>query len=128
MNISLQYRGQKYYVYAIVLNDGNCPVSDFMEQLKHNNPRSHKSLLNVIKRHAENGPIWNKKKSRGIEGFTNLWEFKSRQGDRILYFYLPNQITILTHGFHKGTPLKTECYKATRLRDQYMKEVDNDKS
>ena len=104
MKLALQYQGQKFDIYAIVCNDGSCPAIDFLEQVKQNNPASHKSLVNVFKRHVECGPIMNEEKSRHIEERGNLWEFKSMQGDRLLYFYLPRRKTVLVHGFHKGVP------------------------
>ena len=125
MKIELQYRGQKFNIYAIINDDGSIPAVEFLEQLKQSNPASHKSLVAVYKRHADHGQIKNTLKSRFIKGRVNLLEFKSRQGDRILYFYLPNRKTVLTHGFHKGTPAEAEYRRAERIRDQYLREVEN---
>ena len=126
MKLALQYEGKKFDIYAIVCDDGSCPAVDFLEQVKQNNPASHRSLVNVFKRHVECGPIINEEKSRHIEERGNLWEFKSRQGDRLLYFYLPGRTTVLVHGFHKGVPAKTEYAKAERMRDQYFRRAGND--
>jgi len=127
MILSLQYRGQEFSIYAIVCNDGSCPAIDFLEQVKQNNPASHKSLVNIYTRHADHGQIRNIRKSRAVEGRRNILEFKSNQGDRLLYFYLPGRKTVLTHGFHKhkGAPTKAEYNKAERMRNQYLKEVGN---
>ncbi|OGO24799.1 MAG: hypothetical protein A2Z28_01550 [Chloroflexi bacterium RBG_16_51_9] len=123
MKIELQYRGQKFNIYAIINDDGRCPSIDFLEQVKQNDPASHKSLVNLYTRHADHGPIKNIRKSRLLRG--NLLEFKSRQGDRILYFYLPAGKTILTNGFHKGVPAETEYRKAERMREQFLREGEN---
>jgi hypothetical protein len=57
MNIFLQYRGKRSSIYALIIEDGTCPAIDFLEQLKFNNPASHKSLVNVLTRHADTGVI-----------------------------------------------------------------------
>lgn len=125
MKLALQYQGQKFNIYAIVCNDESCPAVGFLEQVRQNNLASHKSLVNVFKRHVECGPIMNKEKSRHIEERGNLWEFKTRQGDRLLYFYLPGRKTVLVHGFHKGAPVEAEYDNAERMRDQYLREAGN---
>ena len=127
MTLSLQYRGQVFSIYAIVFDDESCPAIDFLKQVKQNNPASHKSLVNIYTRHAEHGQIRNIRKSKAVKGHRNILEFKSEQGDRLLYFYLPDRKTVLTHGFHKykGTPAKTEYNKAERMRNQYLEEVGN---
>jgi hypothetical protein len=79
-------------------------------------------MLNVMKQHATAGPLLNEQKSRSLRD--GILEFKSRQGDRLLWFYPPGARgeTIITHGFHKGAPLTTEIERAKRLRDQYLSE------
>lgn len=125
MILSLQYLGERFNIYAIICDDGSCPAIDFLEQVKQNDPASHKSLVNIYTRHADHGPIKNIRKSKYVKGRRNLLEFKSKQGDRIIYFYLPDGKTVLTHGFHKGTPAEVEYSKAERIRDQYLREVGN---
>jgi len=80
-------------------------------------------MLNVLRRHAEAGQILNEQKSRLLGD--GIFEFKSRQGDRLLWFYPPSRSgeTIITHGFHKGAPLRSEIQRAKQLRDQYHEEV-----
>ena len=117
--------GSKFNIYALVLDNGTCPAEDFLEQVKQRDPASLKSLINVLTRHAEYGEIRNERKSRVIKGRRNLLEFKTNQGDRLLYFYLPDYKTVLTHGFHKGASESDEYDKAEAMRDQYRKEADN---
>jgi hypothetical protein len=126
MNIVLQYAGKVFRVYSIVYEDGSCPVLSFLNQLKHSNNPSHKSLINVITRHADYGQLFNERKSRHIRG--NLYEFKSRQGDRLLYFYMPGEKTIITHGFHKGVPAEREFRQSEKIREKYLSEVKNAQS
>ncbi len=125
MKIELLLRGQKFDIYGIRLNDGSYPVIVFLEQLKEKDIASHRSLVNVIQIHADYGPLLNETKSRPIEGRDNLFEFKTKQGARVLYFYLPGRKTVLTHGFKKGAPGKQEYAKAEKIRDQYLKEINN---
>jgi hypothetical protein len=125
MRIEPQYKGQKFSIYAIVVDDGSCPTVEFLEQLKSNDIASHKSIVNILKRHAECGQILNTIKSRPIKGRNNLFEFKSKQGARLMYFYLPGRKTVLTHGFKKGAPAEEEYDKAEKMRDQYLEGVNN---
>lgn len=125
MRLKLLRDGSKFNIYALVLDNGTCPAEDFLEQVKQRDPASLKSLINVLTRHAEYGEIRNERKSRVIKGRRNLLEFKTNQGDRLLYFYLPDYKTVLTHGFHKGASESDEYDKAEAMRDQYRKEADN---
>lgn len=125
MKLKLQYQGQKFGIYAIVLNNGICPAEEFIAEVSRKNPASNRSLADVVKRHADSGQIRNERKSRAIKGRQGLFEFKSRQGDRLLYFYLPGWKTVFTHGFHKGAPEKAEYSRAQTIKDQYLSEVGN---
>jgi hypothetical protein len=125
MKIVILFRGQNFNIYGIVLNDGSCPVDDFLEQLRQNDLASHKSIIGILKRHAEAGPIWNPEKSRPVEGYNDLYEFKSTQGARLPYFYMPDKVTIITHGFKKGRPPKLEFDKAADMKMQYLTEITN---
>ena len=125
MRLSLQYVGKAYSVYAIELDSGKCPAVDYLEKLRQKNPASHKSMVAVLTTHAERGPLLNKQKSRKIVGWLDLWEFKSRQGDRIVYFYLPGRGVVLTHGFHKGASEDVEFMKAIRMRQDCMRATRN---
>ncbi|MDP2719346.1 MAG: type II toxin-antitoxin system RelE/ParE family toxin [Dehalococcoidia bacterium] len=125
MRLQLEYPGKKFDIYYIVLNNGSCPANDFLENVKQNRQDSHKSLIALLKRHADDGPIFNIKKSRPIEGYQKLLEFKSRQGDRLIYFYLPDKKTVLIDGFHKGAVAETEYRKADTIKNNYLREAEN---
>ncbi len=123
MRLKLQRQGRKFAIYAVLLDNGKCPAFDFLEEAKRNNPASHESLVRIYTMHADSGPIRNKTKSRVIEGRQNLLEFKSRQDDRLLYFYLSGSRTVLTHGFHKGAPAEAEYDKAEKMAIIYLTKV-----
>ena len=120
MILRLLKSGVVFSIYAIVLDDNSCPADDFLKQLRHQDLASHKSLVNILTRHADHGEIRNKRKSRVIEDRNNLFEFKTYQGDRAVYFYLPGRMTVLTHGFHKGVSASAEYDRAEAMRDQYL--------
>jgi hypothetical protein len=120
MRLRLVQNGSTLSIYAVVLDNGACPAEDYLERVRQRDRASHKSLVNLLTRHAEHGPMRNEKKSRAIKGKENLWEFKTRQGDRIPFFYLAGGKTVLTHGFHKGAPARTEYRKAEAIRDRYL--------
>jgi len=118
--LRLLKKGLRFTIMAVVLDDGACPAEEFLERLKIKDSTSHKSLVNLLARHADFGEIRNKQKSRVIEGRENLVEFKTKQGDRLVYFYLPGARTVLTHGFHKGVPASNEYDRAEAMRDQFI--------
>ena len=120
MKLRLLKNGLVFSIYAIVLDNDFCPADDFLKQLEHQDLASHKSLINILTRHADHGEIKNKTKSRVIEDRKNLLEFKTYQGGRLVYFYSPGRRTILTHGFHKGVPASAEYDRAEAMRDQYL--------
>ncbi len=125
MRLKLLQAGKMFSIYAVVLDNGSCPAWIFLEQVRRRDRASHKSLVNILTRHADHGAIRNERKSRVIKGRANLLEFKTRQGDRLLFFYLRDQKTVLTHGFHKGASESDEYDKAEAIRDQYGREEDN---
>ncbi|MBI4330130.1 MAG: type II toxin-antitoxin system RelE/ParE family toxin [Chloroflexi bacterium] len=122
MRLRLEYRGNKFDIYAIVLDNGDCPAVAFKDRLKQEHFASYGSLVHTMKEHADSGPILNITRSRAIKGRSNLFEFKSKRGDRMLYFYLSGRRTVLTHGFHKGDPEKAEYEKAEKMRAQFTME------
>lgn len=120
---SLGKSGTFYGVYAIELNDGSCPAVEFLEQLKVDNIGSHKSMVNILARHANFGQIKNERKSKQVR--PKLLEFKTYQGGRLVYFYMPGNMTVLTLGFHKGDRASQFYNRAESIRDQYLKGVSN---
>jgi hypothetical protein len=71
------------------------------------------------------GNFRNIRKSRPIKGYPGLFEFKTNQGDRLVYFYILGARTIITQGFHKGTPADIEYKKAYSIRERCIKEFEN---
>ncbi len=122
MEIRLLTAGSAFDVYAPMRTRAGieyCPVLEFLENLTE---PSRKSILAVIQQHSARGPISNIQKSRPLGD--GIFEFKSRQGDRLLFFYSPmeRRQIIVTHGFRKGSRLRTEIDRAIRLRAEYMQQ------
>lgn len=124
MKIQEEYRGAKKVICSVVLDNGQSPAIEFLEQLKLINPQSHKKMVQRYKRHAENGPSRNIQHERHIVSSGNLWEFKTDSGDRLLYFNHSNNRVILTNGFHSAHKGQDQ-YRynhAAQLRDGYLAE------
>ena len=125
MNLRLLTRGSRFDLYAIDLSDTpeqtNCPVIEFLEDLKRSEPSSYKSIVSVLNLHADHGPVLNERKSRIVDRQSRIFEFKNRQGARLLYFYAADveRRTVLTHGFNKGANLRQELRRAQQLQSQY---------
>ena len=124
MGLKEEYRGAKKIIYSVVLNNGESPAVEFLRALKLRDLNSHKSMVIRYKRHGDNGPSGIKKHERHIRG--NLWEFKTYQGDRLMYFNHPNGGTVMTNGFHKGDPPEQQFDKAESLRNAILELEAND--
>ena len=124
MNLVALVEGASFSVYALSWARGgsdHCPALEFIDGMS---VASRKSMLGVLRHHAETGPIPNTGKSRLLE--EGVFEFKSRQGDRLLYFYHPRRrrLTIVTHGFRKGARLRTEIERSLTLRSEYLRSLN----
>ena len=114
-------KGAKFNISAIDRSDDpsvkDCPAEEFITQM---NESSRKSLTAILKRHIDHGPILNKEKSRLL--WQDIYEFKTRQGDRMYYFYDIGRLTILTHGSikPKERQLSAEVSRAVGLKDLYF--------
>ncbi len=114
-------KGAKFSISAIDKSDDasvkDCPAEEFITQM---NESSRKSLTAILKRHIDHGPILNKEKSRLL--WQDIYEFKTRQGDRMYYFYDIGRLTILTHGSikPKERQLSAEVSRAVSLKDLYF--------
>ncbi len=116
MRLDVVYRGSLCLAYAFYDNSGRSPAMDFLERLRRTNGNSYGALVRRAENHVNYGPVANSAISRPIKGRGNLYEFKSHQGDRLLYFLLPGGDIVLIGGFHKGAPPEPEFDRAERLR------------
>ena len=120
MRLKLEYSGSAFDIYVVVLPTGEIPAINFLTTLEQQDRSSHKAMVQRYHRHAEIGQSHNIRHSRKISGKDNLYEFKTRQGDRLLYFYLPGRRTVLALGFHKGDPEEAHFDRAERYQRRIL--------
>ena len=109
----------------MVLDNGDCPAVDYLRELKADIPAAQKKMLGTLDLHAEHGPIRNIRVSSPLKGkrYKDLWEFKTQQGARLFYFYIPGGTTVLTNGCNKTMPSKP-CYERARsIKHQIEEEL-----
>ena len=120
MRLQLVTSGVKFKIHAIDLSNDpvemDCPAWAFIQSM---DTASRKSITAVMKLQTDHGPIKNEQKSRLLGD--GIFEFKTRQGDRVFYFYARAGTTVLTHGCKKPkrSQLPVEIEKAQRLRQLY---------
>lgn len=120
-------KGQRYAIYALEERptvdenaEPNRPLESFLNELEANNPDEHARLVRLLESVGDNGPPHNKEKCRPIIT-TDLFEFKTRGGVRVLWFYDVNSLIICTHGFPKGQEkrLSREVARAQEWKKKY---------
>ncbi len=124
MRARLLLRGRSFSIYAADMGTSDkvsdCQAENFLNDLRTSDHASYKSLMNILRLCAEQGPIRNLQKSRHLED--GIFEFKSQQADRLYYFYPgePNKI-VITHGAPKPKDklVPVEIRKAKQIRLQY---------
>ncbi|MDO8690312.1 MAG: type II toxin-antitoxin system RelE/ParE family toxin [Dehalococcoidia bacterium] len=81
-----------------------------------------RQLTNVLRMHVELGRILNERKSRYLRD--GIYEFKTTDGARLLYFFSPDGKTILTHGFKKAKEkvTNTEIDRAVDLKERWSEQ------
>lgn len=117
MRLKFLRPGVKFSIWAIDLGEGateDCPASTFISSL---GPTDQGKLVQLLKLHADKGPVMNEQKSRHLRD--GIFEFKSG-GYRILWFYASDRRTVLTHHFSKGDKLTRELDRAIRMRADFL--------
>jgi hypothetical protein len=121
MRLVLLAEGWSFSVFAIDRSPDpdrpDCPAVEYLEALERD---ARKALTNRIQVHAARGPLKNIQQSRPLGD--GIFEFKSRLGHRMLYFYDPveRRRTLLTHGFSKGSVVNAEKATAVRMRSDWV--------
>ncbi len=94
--------GDRFSIHAWG-TDEKCQLLDFLETLKDQVNSDYTRLLYLITRTANNGPPYNEKQCRALQGkkAVDLFEFKAPNGARIIWFYDANRIIVCSHGFTK---------------------------
>jgi phage-related protein len=119
MTLKTLYKGLRYTLYALVVNEC-CFVVEFLSDL---DKQSEKQIFALFKHIGASGPPVNEEKFKHLEG--KIYELKTRTGVRILSFFGKGQSLILTHGFSKPSQrkLKIEISKAAEWEKAYQQSL-----
>jgi hypothetical protein len=98
-------------ILAICDDRGGCPVQEFIDRLEDDSRSDFDQVVALLRWTAANGPPKNDKKSRPLAD--KVFEFKTRGGIRIPYFYDQDRLIICTEAMRK--PKKAEL-RAVKMR------------
>lgn len=108
-----EYDGSHFTIRCQELEDGTCPVGEFLDGLSRSERRKLDVLFEML---GEHGRISNREKFKKVED--DIWEFKSFQ-IRILCFYAPGRQMILCNWeIKKRDELKASTVRTARERRQ----------
>lgn len=100
------------------------PTVDFLESLKQSDLKSYDRLMATLKSASERGPPTNDKtKCRQIRGIKQkIFELKTNDGNRVLWFYDAGRIMLCTNAFEKPgeKELKQKIGTAQTWHDKYV--------
>jgi phage-related protein len=117
--------GKRFSLYAIIEN-GKCPVKDFICRLTVENKNKILSLLDYT---AQNGTPRNEEKFKKLETRDKIPIFELKAGPvRILCTFSGRSIIVLTHGFikkQKKAP-RSEIDRAFRLLRLYTERFNDE--
>ena len=107
-------------VVAICDDRGACQVQSFLDDLAHEAYDDFRQVAALIERSAACGPPRNTKKSNPLGN--ELFEFKTRGGIRIPYFYDEGRLIICTQALRKPkkSELRIVIKRAQRDRERYL--------
>ena len=120
-------RGQRYAIYALEerpvigeIAEPNRPLADFLNELEEDDADEHARLVRLLEFVGDNEPPRNKEKCRQVG--PGIFEFKTRGGVRVLWFYEANRLIICTHGFPKSQEkrLSREVKRAEEWMKKYQ--------
>ena len=115
-------RGAKCSLWAI----GNGEVFElleFLRDIQRQNERRFDKINALLTRTIEHGPPRNMEKSKKLTGSDGIFEFKTGDGVRILWFWDAGDIIICTHGFTKKkqkTPPREILYAETKKKEYFQ--------
>jgi phage-related protein len=99
------------------------PYLDFLREAQHSVPKEWPKLVRILDQSAESGPPRDRERSKPIAGYDALFEFRTKGGLRLFWFYDDDRLVICANGFVKQgqkTP-KGELKAAERWRIDYLK-------
>jgi phage-related protein len=111
--------GKHLTIFA--MGDGEkVPVLDFIEQMEQKRPKETAKLAALFTRTVEHGIPKDKQKCRTLG--SKLFEFKTRGGLRIVWFWDEDKMVICTHGFSKSTQKtpRGQIERALSMKSDYF--------
>jgi len=93
-------KGKQANIYALG-DGGSVQVIDFLEEMEQKRPKEVAKMAALLDRVIEHGIPKDKQKCRTLGN--KLYEFKTRGGLRIVWFWDEEKMVICTHGFKKST-------------------------
>lgn len=124
-------RGAKHVIRAIAFTADNggrdrCETLGFFQEHVRKNPSEMTKLAALLSESAEKGPPKNLEKFRSLPG-TDLYEFKTSGGLRLICFWDDQGLIISTHGYIKSSQKapKPELSHATNLQRRYLEAKKN---
>ena len=107
-------------ILAICDNRGGCVVLEFIDSLETNSRSDYDQVMAQLRWAAVNGPPRNDEKSRPLAD--KIFEFKTRGGIRIPYFYDQDRLVICTEALRKPkkTELRAVITRALAARERYF--------
>ena len=107
-------------ILAICDDRGGCLVQEFIDRLGTNSQSDYDQVMAQLGWAAVNGPPRNDKKSRPLAD--KIFEFKTRGGIRIPYFYDKDRLVICTEAMRKPkkTELRAVIARALAARERYF--------
>lgn len=119
-------KGVKYSLWA--MGDGRSfETLDFLVKLKKDDQRCFDKINALFARCVDHGPPRNIEKCRKFKNSEEIFELKTGDGVRILWFWDAGNLMICTHGFIKKrqkTPIKQIKYAEAR-RTAYFESRGN---
>ena len=96
MTLYLLTEGGQFTLYSLEIGES---VTDFINALSEKNKTEHARVIRRLEQLAERGP--SRKKTEFNNLGSGLYEIKTRDGARIIFFYDKNNIVICACGFVK---------------------------
>jgi hypothetical protein len=109
--------GKAFDIYALEQN-GRRELLDFLIELKGSSKKDFDRLTSLFDRTADIGRIRNEYMFKRLT--SDIYEFKTFTGVRVLCFFDGRNIVILTNGFRKKKKYDDEIGRAAHLRANYL--------
>jgi len=117
-------RGARFRICAVGSSDSgkvHIPYFDFLKEVTTTAPHERAKLIFLLDYTKDFGPPRDEQKCRSLAGHEGLFEFKTRGGLRVFWFYDEDRLIVCTTGFVKKkqkTPAE-EISKAEGWRAAY---------